>query len=203
MHNLNKENREITKDFKFLIPSCKSSISELYYFPHKIVGSLPYCAPEQFKSEDYDPFAADVWSLGMAFYMISCKQLPFTAKSEEQLIKQIVRANIKIPLHIDPRIRLLLNQMLQPEPSKRLTCAELLQSTLFHTIYVGVSVPHNPGANQQDQYYNRNKLNKKAGSLITIPSIANHVLPPARLSVIKNQPRLSNVYKVIPRKPNI
>ena len=194
---LDKYNRAKLADFGL------SSISEMYYFPNKFVGSLPYCAPEIFQNENYNPFYADIWALGMTFYNLCCKKLPYTAQTEEQLVKQIKRANFTIPLEIDPRIRLMLNQMLQPIPTKRPSCEELLQSSLFHTIYVGFSMPPSQGSLKDVNKNNsNNKLKKKAGSLITIPVVTPHLLPPGRMSFI-NQPRLSYLFKPQEKPKNV
>lgn len=37
-----------------------------------VIGTLPFVAPEVVRAAQYDPFAADVWSMGMVFLEICC-----------------------------------------------------------------------------------------------------------------------------------
>ncbi|CBZ23090.1 putative protein kinase [Leishmania mexicana MHOM/GT/2001/U1103] len=60
-------------------------------------GSPYYMAPELFEERAYGA-AADVWSLGVAFYQLMARQLPFTAASAVELRSLVCRGRCT-PLH--------------------------------------------------------------------------------------------------------
>lgn len=86
-----------------------------------------YVAPEIFEGE-YTP-KADVWSLGVVFYYVCTKKLPFTG-TEWDLMEKIP-TGIYDPIPDDCggfEVRTMINSMLQQDPDKRPTVQELLMS---------------------------------------------------------------------------
>lgn len=53
----------------------------------KIIGTPSYMAPEVYKS-NYS-YACDIWSLGVVIYQVMSGQLPFTGKTNLELIANI------------------------------------------------------------------------------------------------------------------
>ena len=52
-------------------------------------GSLSFLSPEILQRKSHDPFASDVWSLGVLFYLCSFGRLPFIGQTEDAILKSI------------------------------------------------------------------------------------------------------------------
>lgn len=55
-----------------------------------IVGSPPYMAPEQLRSNKIVDVRTDIWSLGVTLYQLVSGRLPFTAETYSALVLQVV-----------------------------------------------------------------------------------------------------------------
>lgn len=47
-------------------------------------GTTAYMAPEIVKKQSYDGFAADIWALGVIFYVLLTGQFPFKSKKNNE-----------------------------------------------------------------------------------------------------------------------
>ncbi|KAH0792335.1 CAMK family protein kinase [Histomonas meleagridis] len=93
---------------------------------NNICGSKPYLAPETFYSKNYDPFKADVWSLGVTFYeIITGKQLFPNGPPEDASFE------VKFPKTIDQRLLNLIQQMIKFDPKNRITIQEVCEDKYF------------------------------------------------------------------------
>ena len=56
-------------------------------------GTTAYMAPEIVKKTDYNGFAADIWALGVIFYILLTGQFPFKSKKndDKDLKSRIIR----------------------------------------------------------------------------------------------------------------
>ncbi|CAI0399213.1 unnamed protein product [Linum tenue] len=94
----------------------------------EIVGSPYYMAPEVLK-RNYGP-EVDVWSAGVILYILLCGVPPFWAESEQGVALAILRGNLDFKREPWPQIsesaKSLVRQMLDPDPSKRLTAQQVL-----------------------------------------------------------------------------
>lgn len=52
-------------------------------------GSPNYMPPEIVRRQNYDPFAADIWSLGVILYKLIKGKLPFSGSTNHELAKAI------------------------------------------------------------------------------------------------------------------
>lgn len=102
-------------------------------FSNKIVGSLPFMPPEAFKKEPYDEFKADIWSLGVTFYVMGAGILPWSVANKSDFIRQISAGYIDYSClkFFDPMFNELLRCMLEPNPLGRATVEEILKMKLF------------------------------------------------------------------------
>jgi len=105
------------------------------YLQHTKVGSIMYAAPEVLvstASSGYDASCADAWSLGVILFSMLSGTLPFTcaAASKCKRYAAVMRhgINVMCPEHLSPQVTTLLAQLLHPDPSKRVTPREALQS---------------------------------------------------------------------------
>uniref|UniRef100_A0A8C5B6I0 Maternal embryonic leucine zipper kinase n=1 Tax=Gadus morhua TaxID=8049 RepID=A0A8C5B6I0_GADMO len=89
-------------------------------------GSPAYAAPELIQGKTYIGSEADVWSMGVLLFALLCGYLPFDDDNCMVLYRKITRGKYDNPHWLSPGSVLLLNQMLQVEPKRRLTVRQLL-----------------------------------------------------------------------------
>ncbi|XP_067838342.1 maternal embryonic leucine zipper kinase [Heptranchias perlo] len=89
-------------------------------------GSPAYAAPELIQGKAYIGSEADIWSMGVLLYALLCGFLPFDDDNVMTLYRKIMRGKYNIPKWLSPTSVLVLNQMLQVDPKKRITVKHLL-----------------------------------------------------------------------------
>lgn len=117
-------------------------------------GTTNYMAPEVVKGERYNPFAADVWSLGLIFYEIICGSSiwsKFITLQQHDDIKEYIELHpsnsptdtgkmiariattrsMSVPKYVEEKAADLLLRMLKVEPDKRLTMNDVLCHVYF------------------------------------------------------------------------
>ncbi|KAA6389744.1 MAG: putative CAMK family protein kinase [Streblomastix strix] len=97
----------------------------------KAVGTKVYAAPEAHVL-DQMTMESDIWSVGAIIIEIVTLKHPFEGKSQEETILNIKTGKYKhFPQYIDGEFKQLLVKMLNPDPSRRPTATELLDSELM------------------------------------------------------------------------
>ena len=94
----------------------------------EMCGSLFYAAPEIFNSNSYDPFKADVWSLGITFYYMASGNLPWKSKTIEEHHQGSI---IMFPKKLDPKLETLIRNMLQLDPLQRPSMEKVMSDPFF------------------------------------------------------------------------
>ncbi|XP_060772654.1 maternal embryonic leucine zipper kinase [Neoarius graeffei] len=89
-------------------------------------GSPAYAAPELIQGKSYIGSEADVWSMGVLLFALLCGYLPFDDDNCMVLYRKITKGHYENPHWLSPGSVLLLNQMMQVEPKRRLTVRQLL-----------------------------------------------------------------------------
>lgn len=84
-------------------------------------GSLSYSAPEVILRKKYTGPETDIWSLGVILYTLLAGEYPFDDDSEVMTQRKIVQAEYEMPFYFDEDLSDLIRQMLQLEPSERIT----------------------------------------------------------------------------------
>ncbi|XP_062066758.1 MAP/microtubule affinity-regulating kinase 3-like [Lepus europaeus] len=82
-------------------------------------GTPEYCAPELFLGEAYDPFKADVWSLGVVLFAMLAAKLPFRGKDTEELQDTVLCGCYVLPRAVSPALQELLAWLLTVDASGR------------------------------------------------------------------------------------
>jgi len=110
------------------------------------IGTWSYWAPEQLNQQPYD-FAVDMWSLGVVLYILLVGFHPFDPEgeaSEQQILSNMKAGNVPYETEewsgVSTQAKLLVQSLLQAEPSKRCTAAELIS----HPWVLGRDVPGSP-----------------------------------------------------------
>ncbi|XP_033976734.1 maternal embryonic leucine zipper kinase [Trematomus bernacchii] len=89
-------------------------------------GSPAYAAPELIQGKAYIGSEADVWSMGVLLFALLCGYLPFDDDNCGILYRKISRGKYDNPHWLSPGSILILNQMLQVDPKRRITLRQLL-----------------------------------------------------------------------------
>lgn len=105
---------------------CAKPKGGLDYHLMTCCGSPAYAAPELIQGKAYIGSEADIWSMGVLMYALMCGFLPFDDDNVMLLYKKIMRGKYEIPKWLSPGSVLLLSQMLQVDPKRRISVGHLL-----------------------------------------------------------------------------
>ena len=105
------------------LPDCKRQDGLL----HTSCGTPAYVAPEVISRKGYDGAKADIWACGVILYVLLAGYLPFQDKNLVHMYKKICRAELKWPRWFSSDIRKLLRRLLHPNPSARISIAEIME----------------------------------------------------------------------------
>ena len=97
------------------------------------VGTPCYMSPQLLKKENFNPFKADVWALGILLYKMIFGFLPYKGKSGDQILKKINTVGFSFPRtkRITKKTQEIISKMLEVKESNRPTAQELEE--LFKT----------------------------------------------------------------------
>lgn len=103
-------------------------------------GSPCYAAPEMIAGLEYHGPVADMWSLGVILFALSCGYLPFEDANTVKLYEKIVNCDYQLPDFISEGIRDLIRRLLNTNPRERFDAAAVRR----HPWYCQVSVSSDP-----------------------------------------------------------
>ncbi|GJN31406.1 hypothetical protein PR202_gb19801 [Eleusine coracana subsp. coracana] len=127
--NLLDEDRNLkVSDFGLsALPDCKRQDGLL----HTSCGTPAYVAPEVINRKGYDGAKADIWACGVILYVLLAGYLPFQEKNLMDMYKKICKAELKWPNWFPSDVRRLLRRILHPNPSARISIAEIMENPWF------------------------------------------------------------------------
>ncbi|MQL72303.1 hypothetical protein Taro_004627 [Colocasia esculenta] len=117
---------------------------------HTTCGTPNYVAPEVIKNKGYDGAKADLWSCGVILFVLMAGYLPFEDSNLMSLYKkisrlvtdvfmpyylQIFKADFSCPSWFSTSAKKLIKKILDPNPSTRITIAEVIQNEWFKKGY--------------------------------------------------------------------
>ena len=88
-------------------------------------GSPCYAAPEMIAGKRYHGLNSDIWSCGIILYAMTCGYLPFEDPNTSKLYKKILNCDFLIPGFISKASKDLIKKILNTDPTKRYTIAEI------------------------------------------------------------------------------
>lgn len=93
-------------------------------------GSPVYAAPEVILRKPYS-YPADIWSLGVLFYLMVVGYFPFQSDNVLSTMRMIVETEPVFPDTIEPTLSSLLQRMLDKNPDTRITAREIKEHPWF------------------------------------------------------------------------
>lgn len=154
-------------------------------------GSILYCAPERF-NQLYDPFKADIWSLGLTCYYLIYGYNPFSMLSS---YKQIVAAIKDKDIIFEPKINLkilrMIKSMLEANPFHRPSMEQLLNDELFNN---STSITRNLSCTIQTEQSIRPKALRHHSSIAKMNIIRPFVSHGSHLLLLKYTGPAMNSY---------
>ncbi|KAL9229026.1 hypothetical protein vseg_004544 [Gypsophila vaccaria] len=117
---------------------------------HTTCGTPNYVAPEVLTDKGYDGSASDVWSCGVILFVLMAGYLPFDVPNLMALYKKIQRADYTFPPWFSSGARKLIQRILDPNPSTRITLSEILQDKWFRKDYHAPSSEEEESVNLDD-----------------------------------------------------
>ena len=92
----------------------------------KIVGTVFYMAPEIIVYKIYD-YRIDIWMLGVIFYEMLTRNLPFYSENNKEVFEKITSGKIKFPFYVSSKAKDIITNILKIKPEERLTIDEILE----------------------------------------------------------------------------
>ncbi|KAF9952533.1 serine/threonine-protein kinase HAL4/sat4 [Modicella reniformis] len=108
-----------------------------------LCGSEPYIAPEEFNGKEYDARCVDIWACGIVYYCMVYQGIPFRAAISQdpnfQHFLEMRAVNNYEPFEKLPiGCRILMKQILDPNPETRITIEDILKDEWFQRIEICV-----------------------------------------------------------------
>lgn len=114
----------------------------------KSAGSPAFLPPELCvaKHGDISGTAADIWSMGVSLYCLRYGRIPFEREGVLEVYAAIRTETPQFPLDENPAFLELMTRLLEKDPEKRITMAELRvslpQTSFFSVIYLTTTQEH-------------------------------------------------------------
>lgn len=112
-------------DFGFTREFEKGALMETF------CGTTGYASPEMLQGKKYTGPEVDIWSLGVILYCLLTGMLPFDDDDESVMRNKIIVGEFEDPTWLSIESRDLIRNLLQKDPSKRLTLSEILTHAWF------------------------------------------------------------------------
>jgi len=105
-----------------------------------LCGTPNYTSPEVLGKKGHS-YEVDVWALGCILYTLLVGKPPFETPSLKDTYRRIMKNDYVIPVWIGPLARNLIQRMLQHEPAKRPSVAEILRDEFMTTGHLPSRLP--------------------------------------------------------------
>jgi len=99
------------------------------HFTSGVYGTPAFHAPEVIAGDQYNPYAADIWALGVCIFCAVCGELPFSGPGIMGMYQRILSCKISYPedLTVSEELKDLLSKIFVREGPDRITVKELMQ----------------------------------------------------------------------------
>ncbi|KAF0911436.1 hypothetical protein E2562_008310 [Oryza meyeriana var. granulata] len=113
---------------------------------HTACGTPAYVAPEVLAGNGYDGAKADLWSCGVILYVLLAGSLPFPDDNIVTMYRKAQRGDYRCPPWLSTDARRLIPRLLDPNPSTRITVAQLVETPWFKKTSISRPVSIEPPA---------------------------------------------------------
>ena len=120
----------ILLDLNNIVKICDFGVGKLIQKGQKLLdqcGTPVYMAPEIIKGDGYEGFPVDVWSSGVALYIMLSGNIPFNRDKTHDLQSAILNLPYKKIDDISDNANDLLKNILEKDPNKRFTPEQILE----------------------------------------------------------------------------
>lgn len=129
---LTKKSRPKLSDFSYAIEvKPESPLSRQF------CGSIPYFPPEILQHKPHNPLIADIWSLGVCFFIMLNDKLPFDLNDESLMLRQQLNKQWKHRKNVEPilsqELKNVIAWMLEPDIDRRATAKQLSANPWFNS----------------------------------------------------------------------
>lgn len=196
---IDKYGRPKLADFGFATNFFNRELSNTY------AGSLPYMPLEILHLTPYDPAKADIWSLGVTFFVMATGYLPFKPKSPNHLAMLIATRELEIPNYVDIEFADIIRSMLKVKPTERASITSILLTPFFKRIESSLKNERKVGHNSRRNFI-RNSMSFSEINFSLPPSsqpvnevYTNPTDNPVKKMEIKQNGKISSLGSVSPR----
>ncbi|EAY15917.1 CAMK family protein kinase [Trichomonas vaginalis G3] len=94
-------------------------------------GSVPFMAPEIIQGKPHDSFKADMWAIGVTFFIMATGVFPWAGDDRKTLCENLQSQPPRMELVHDTHFAGIIKQLLSINPDERPSIDQLLESQLF------------------------------------------------------------------------
>ena len=137
LHSHNLYHMDIKPDNIAFDNNCHAKLLDLGFIAESKGPLLVSCgtpffvAPEQLNQETFDGSKADIWSFGVTLHMLATKELPFKFANFDDFVKKSKHIGQYLNIKADGLNGQIIRLCLNPDPKKRPSAQQLLDSNLF------------------------------------------------------------------------
>lgn len=102
-------------------------------------GSFAFMAPEVIRRVPFNPFKADIWSLGVSLYWMCTGTLPWQTRTIRYITQEILNGTYNLSL-VPHQLTELIRACMRYSPDDRMTAQELLKLKCFSNMSSGKSI---------------------------------------------------------------
>lgn len=121
-------------DFYDRVRVCDFGFSSIYNdseLDDTCEGSVPFMAPEIINGQPHDPFKADVWAIGVTFFMMATGKFPWPGEDRTTLCNNLQKMPPRTELILDTEYAKIIERCLSLDPKLRPTIDDLMNMSIF------------------------------------------------------------------------
>jgi len=104
------------------------------HFTSGVYGTPAFHAPEVIAGDQYNPYAADIWALGVCVYCAVCGELPFTGPGIMSMYNKILACEVTYPedLTVSDELKDFISKIFVRDVEKRINMEDLMNQPFLN-----------------------------------------------------------------------